>query len=886
MSKTRDTGFINNILKYDNDGNVSVVSGSTTLLFISSSGAIITTGIISGSNALSASYAVSASNSLAAQTASYVLNAQTASYVLNGVSASYAASASNSISGAYAVNSTTASFSLTGTSASYSNNTTLAANSTLFNNTASTVFATTGSNTLTGTQYISNTNNATGFSNTTSSIYTDGGLQVTKDAYFSSSMFIKGNLTVFGTQSVSFISSSQLNIGTNLITVNTDTPSIRFGGLAVYDSGSTGLTGSILWDSQNNHWVYTNPSGSSYSGGMLISGPRASSLGSEQGTTNNALMKGMGGDHITSSAIFESASFVGIGTSSPAYTLDVQGTGRFTGALTGSSATFSGNIRRQSSSTVNTELQSDGVYATGTDLYLLAPSGRFVSIYSNNAEAVRITSAGNVGIGTNAPSMELDVSGSGLGGGIRSMGASGASGGKGVEIGYELGDFGTVLAYDRTGGVFKQLRINDLIHVGTGSAGNVGIGYTGPTAKLQVSGTIAAGSSTTGWGRFSYDATTNQVRIQASKDGTDSVSLSFYTQASGGGFAERMIITGSYVGIGTSDPGQTLEVRSADGQGIRFKNAGSSDKRWDFVGSGNDFRINETGVSATMAIKAGGNIGIGMTSPDGRLTVTSATAGPYGTGTPDIAVGGNIGGSTTALQIYRTAATGGNIGIDAFRAGTSGAPLLLNAANGGRVGIGTTSPDEALHVTNTGSDTVMKLGGGGAARDCNFTMFSQSAGNTVQAIHYNGAMAFYSNKFNIQSSGAASLVGSLTQNTSDIRLKTNIAVIENAIDKIKQLSGFTYNWNTLANELGGFDTTIKEVGVAAQSVKEVVPEAVFPAPFDNGFDPSSQSSFSKSGENYLTVQYEKLVPLLIEGIKELKAENDILKEILQRNNIQ
>jgi hypothetical protein len=163
-------------------------------------------------------------------------------------------------------------------------------------------YATTGSNTFDGGQYLSSSFNPTGFS-TTASLYTDGGLRVTRDAYISGTLYLN-NVTVFGTQSVAYISSSQLNIGTNLITVNTDTPSIRFGGLAVYDSGSTGLTGSLLWDSQNNHWVYSNPSGSSYSGGMFISGPRTSTLGSETGTTSCALMMGQGGDHITSSAIF------------------------------------------------------------------------------------------------------------------------------------------------------------------------------------------------------------------------------------------------------------------------------------------------------------------------------------------------------------------------------------------------------------------------------------------------------------------------------------------------------------------------------------------------------------------------------------------------------
>ena len=163
-------------------------------------------------------------------------------------------------------------------------------------------YATTGSNIFVNTQYISAANNSFSFTST-ASLYTDGGVRVSKDLYVSGTSYFN-NVTIYGTQSVQYITSSQLNIGTNIINVNTDTPSIRFGGLSVYDSGSTGLTGSILWDSQNNHWVYSNPSGSSYSGGMFISGPRTSTLGSETGTTSCALMMGQGGDHITSSAIF------------------------------------------------------------------------------------------------------------------------------------------------------------------------------------------------------------------------------------------------------------------------------------------------------------------------------------------------------------------------------------------------------------------------------------------------------------------------------------------------------------------------------------------------------------------------------------------------------
>jgi hypothetical protein len=114
----------------------------------------------------------------------------------------------------------------------------------------------------------------------------------------SSGAIINGNLTVIGTASFTYTTASVVNIGGNLINLNTDNPAARFGGMTVTDSGSFGTssTGSLLWDSQNNRWIYSNPSGSSYDGGLLISGPRnTSGLGSEEGTTLNALMKGQGG---------------------------------------------------------------------------------------------------------------------------------------------------------------------------------------------------------------------------------------------------------------------------------------------------------------------------------------------------------------------------------------------------------------------------------------------------------------------------------------------------------------------------------------------------------------------------------------------------------------
>ena len=115
---------------------------------------------------------------------------------------------------------------------------------------------------------------------------------------------------------------------------------------------------------------------------------------------------------------------------------------------------------------------------------------------------------------------------------------------------------------------------------------------------------------------------------------------------------------------------------------------------------------------------------------------------------------------------------------------------------------------------------------------------------------------------NTLSGTTATFTGDVTALTSDIRLKTNIEPIENALDKVLGINGFTYNHNEIAGELG-LDTEIRYAGVSAQDLQEVLPEAVKPCP---------------ASDEYLTVQYEKVVPLLIEAIKELKSEIEELKK--------
>ena len=120
--------------------------------------------------------------------------------------------------------------------------------------------------------------------------------------------------------------------------------------------------------------------------------------------------------------------------------------------------------------------------------------------------------------------------------------------------------------------------------------------------------------------------------------------------------------------------------------------------------------------------------------------------------------------------------------------------------------------------------------------------------------------------------GAISCTGDVVANTSDRRLKTNVRLIDSPLEKIDKIKGVYFNWNEIAKEKIN-KTDVEEVGFLAQDVEAVLPQIVRPAPFDCEEDGSS-----KSGERYLTIHYEKIVPLLLEGIKELKKEIEELKK--------
>ena len=101
---------------------------------------------------------------------------------------------------------------------------------------------------------------------------------------------------------------------------------------------------------------------------------------------------------------------------------------------------------------------------------------------------------------------------------------------------------------------------------------------------------------------------------------------------------------------------------------------------------------------------------------------------------------------------------------------------------------------------------------------------------------------------------------------SDKRLKENIVEISNPLDKIKQLRGVYYDWKKDVKEKGFHPgRKINEIGMVAQEVEKVIPQAIEPAPFNN---------------DYKTIKYNRIIPLLVECIKDQQKQIDELKNKL------
>jgi len=145
------------------------------------------------------------------------------------------------------------------------------------------------------------------------------------------SLYISQDLIVAGSSSIQNISSSIVNIADNIITVNALNPSIRFGGLAVIDSGSSPqVSGSMLFDSVNNQWIFIHQNQSAITSSILIMGPQTfNDVGNESYPTTNRILKSVNAEHLGDSNITDTGTKVSINSNT-----EVTGTLKITGEIT------------------------------------------------------------------------------------------------------------------------------------------------------------------------------------------------------------------------------------------------------------------------------------------------------------------------------------------------------------------------------------------------------------------------------------------------------------------------------------------------------------------------------------------------------------------------
>jgi hypothetical protein len=435
------------------------------------------------------------------------------------------------------------------------------------------------------------------------------------------------------------------------------------------------------------------------------------------------------------------------------------------------------------------------------------------------------------------------------------------------------------------------------------SSGNVGIGTTSPNGKLEVTSTSAgantdtlylnnlssnAGTATSLVFGVSTGPTVRSATIKAINNGGNAIDLTFLT-SSGAVPAERMRIDSSgNVGIGTSSPDNKLEVVVGDNAGINIEQSGSLQTGYlnfrDSDGTlsgrfsydhGNDSMRFNTATLERMRIDSSGNVGIGTSSPNTKLEVTGAVRATN-SGSSGYFYRGYRSGTTSAWYVYDS-------GTEVQMTVEQANPLLFGTSNtermritsAGRVGIGITSPSRALHVatgvltlannngalftdTNNagvllGSDNAIGyISGVTAAGTATAKLLLQPFGDEVlvAATTDNGA-------YNLQCNGTGVWGAGAYVNGSDERIKENIQPLNSGLDVVQKLNPVTYKYK----ETWSKDQST-QTGFIAQELLTALEGEVY---IDGVVQQGGQ-------EEYYSVAYQNIIPILTKAIQELNAK--------------
>ena len=298
------------------------------------------------------------------------------------------------------------------------------------------------------------------------------------------------------------------------------------------------------------------------------------------------------------------------------------------------------------------------------------------------------------------------------------------------------------------------------------------------------------------------------------------------------------------------------------------------------------------GGTSLMDVWTDGKVGIGTTSPRAHLELRKTTSFAEARVTSDVSNAVlSLDANTDSISAINFRERGvaqwdiQNEGTnDNFRIRSLGAIPRLVITQAGNVGIGITNPGAELEVRSASGDGVAALRlteysgagfddqwdllvddnpGGSRGRFIMRYVGPRAEGpNDVLTANRNGNVGIGTTSPSKKLYVNGSAGGTQSWNASDRRWKNDIQTIPNALDGIMRLRGVKYDWkNASVDESTGFDDK-SHYGVVAQEV-----ENVFPSLVDNHGET----------DEYKHVEYNGLVGILIEAVKELKAENDLVK---------
>jgi len=477
---------------------------------------------------------------------------------------------------------------------------------------------------------------------------------------------------------------------------------------------------------------------------------------------------------------------------------------------------------------------------------------------TNNAERMRIDSAGNVGIGTSSPTGRLELRGASPVSLVMSN-TNGAGYDTTITNSYSAGE-----SFSITNAGTKLFAYSSTA-AGGGGAVTVSAG-AGPLRVL--SGSIPS----------LFLNTSSSVDQIGFKGNTGSAgALELYT---GGSESMRITSTGN-VGIGTSSPANKFAVSNAGAMGLEIVPTGgvtSAPAFYSYNRSGaawapltyyaNYHVFGVSGTTEAMRIDSSGNVGIGTTSSTNKQTIQVSNTSTSANSESGLSIfnsaRGNNYQATVKFGSYEsnntTRWTAGEIGA-AFTGYTDGAnsgALLFSTSNAGTVAermritaggellVGTTSAIGKLVVNNTGlSDTIYSYNTNGSNASASYAVFRASTTG-------------FSMYFNINNNEAGKITHPTQTSTnyattSDYRLKENIAPIQNALQTTALLNPVSFTWKS---------DKIADIGFIAHELQEVFPLAVS----------GKKDGIKEDGTpTYQSVDTARLVATLTAAIQELKA---------------